>query len=57
MCSRGPKGRRGGGGVAPPATEAFVVAFVAILVIDFLLAMLANSLYALLWPTAAARVV
>jgi phospholipid/cholesterol/gamma-HCH transport system permease protein len=55
-CHRGFHSKPGAAGVGRAATEAFVVAFVAILVIDFLLALLANSLYALLWPTAAARV-
>ena len=55
-CHRGFNSRPGAEGVGRAATEAFVVAFVAILVIDFVLAMLANSVYDLLWPPAAAKV-
>lgn len=54
-CHRGFNSKAGAAGVGRAATEAFVIAFVAILVIDFLLAMLANTLYALLWPTATPR--
>jgi phospholipid/cholesterol/gamma-HCH transport system permease protein len=49
-CHRGFRGRGGAQGVGRAATEAFVFAFVAILVLDFFLAMAANSLAALLWP-------
>ena len=56
-CHRGFNSKAGAAGVGRAATEAFVVAFVAILVIDFLLAMLANTVYALLWPPAAAKMV
>ena len=38
------------------ATEAFVISFVAILMIDFVLAMFANTVYSLLWPPAGAQV-
>lgn len=56
-CHRGFNSKAGAAGVGRAATEAFVIAFVAILVIDFLLAMLANTVYALLWPTATAKMV
>ena len=49
-CHRGFNSRPGAEGVGRAATEAFVVSFVAILMIDFVLAMLANTVYALLWP-------
>jgi phospholipid/cholesterol/gamma-HCH transport system permease protein len=49
-CHRGFNSRPGAEGVGRAATEAFVFAFVAILIIDFFLAMLANSLYTLIWP-------
>jgi phospholipid/cholesterol/gamma-HCH transport system permease protein len=49
-CHRGFKGRAGAEGVGRAATEAFVYSFIAILVLDFFLAMAANSLYELLWP-------
>ncbi|HEY1189905.1 MAG TPA: ABC transporter permease, partial [Gemmata sp.] len=56
-CHRGFNSKAGAAGVGRAATEAFVVAFVAILVIDFLLAMLANTVYALLWPPTTAKMV
>jgi phospholipid/cholesterol/gamma-HCH transport system permease protein len=55
-CHRGFNSRPGAEGVGRAATEAFVVAFVAILMIDFVLAMLANTLYSLLWPPVVAKV-
>ncbi len=55
-CHRGFNSRPGAEGVGRAATEAFVVAFVAILVIDFVLAMLANTVYDLLWPPVTAKV-
>jgi phospholipid/cholesterol/gamma-HCH transport system permease protein len=55
-CHRGFNSRPGAEGVGRAATEAFVISFVAILMIDFVLAMLANSVYALLWPPASAKV-
>ncbi len=55
-CHRGFKGRAGAAGVGRAATEAFVYSFVAILILDFFLAMLANSLYELLWPPATTAV-
>ncbi|MBM3983145.1 MAG: ABC transporter permease [Planctomycetes bacterium] len=55
-CHRGFNSRAGAEGVGRAATEAFVLSFVAILMLDFVLAMLANSVYALLWPPAAAKV-
>jgi phospholipid/cholesterol/gamma-HCH transport system permease protein len=54
-CHRGFKGRAGAEGVGRAATEAFVYAFVAILILDFFLAMWANSLYSLLWPPYASK--
>ncbi len=56
-CHRGFNSKAGAEGVGRAATEAFVMAFVAILMIDFVLAMLANTVYALLWPPASAKVV
>jgi len=55
-CHRGFKGRAGAAGVGRAATEAFVYSFVAILILDFFLAMLASSLYELLWPPFTTRV-
>lgn len=55
-CHRGFNSKPGAAGVGRAATEAFVISFVAILMIDFVLAMLANTVYALLWPPASAQV-
>jgi phospholipid/cholesterol/gamma-HCH transport system permease protein len=55
-CHRGFNSKPGAAGVGRAATEAFVISFVAILMIDFVLAMLANSVYSLLWPPAGAQV-
>jgi phospholipid/cholesterol/gamma-HCH transport system permease protein len=56
-CHRGFHSRPGAEGVGRAATEAFVTAFVAILMLDFVLAMLSNSVYSLIWPPASAKVV
>lgn len=55
-CHRGFNSRAGAEGVGRAATEAFVISFVAILMIDFVLAMLANTVYSLLWPPPTAKV-
>jgi phospholipid/cholesterol/gamma-HCH transport system permease protein len=55
-CHRGFHSRPGAEGVGRSATEGFVLSFVAILVIDFVLAMLTNGLSNLLWPPVAAKV-
>ncbi len=55
-CHRGFRGRAGAVGVGRAATEAFVWSFVAILVIDFFLALFANTLYELIWPARTPRV-
>jgi phospholipid/cholesterol/gamma-HCH transport system permease protein len=49
-CHRGFNCRAGAEGVGRAATEAFVVSFIAILVLDFFLAMFLNNLYDYLWP-------
>lgn len=49
-CHRGFHSRSGAVGVGRAATESFVLAFIAILVVDFFLAMFANTLYTILWP-------
>lgn len=56
-CHRGFHSRPGAAGVGRAATEAFVVSFVAIIVLDFVLAMFSNSVHDLLWPDAATKVV
>jgi phospholipid/cholesterol/gamma-HCH transport system permease protein len=55
-CHRGFHSRPGAEGVGRAATEAFVLSFIAILMIDFVLAMFANNVYAWLWPSAPAKV-
>lgn len=56
-CHRGFHSRAGAAGVGRAATQAFVFAFVAIIVLDFVLSMFANSVHDLLWPDAKAKVV
>jgi phospholipid/cholesterol/gamma-HCH transport system permease protein len=51
-CHRGFHSRAGAEGVGRAATEAFVYSFVAILVLDFFLAMFTNGMYELIWPRA-----
>jgi phospholipid/cholesterol/gamma-HCH transport system permease protein len=54
-CHRGFRSRPGAQGVGQASTEAFVFSFIAILALDFILAMFANALYARLWPDAGSR--
>ena len=54
-CHRGFHSRPGAEGVGRAATEAFVISFVAILVLDFVLAMLSNTVYSLVWPHVGAK--
>jgi phospholipid/cholesterol/gamma-HCH transport system permease protein len=54
-CYRGFASRAGAEGVGRAATEAFVSAFVAILALDFLLAMFLNQLHDVIWPSAGAK--
>jgi phospholipid/cholesterol/gamma-HCH transport system permease protein len=49
-CHRGLNSEAGAEGVGRAATRAFVAAFIAILALDFLLAMGLNQLYDVLWP-------
>jgi phospholipid/cholesterol/gamma-HCH transport system permease protein len=49
-CHRGFNSRAGAEGVGRAATEAFVISFVAILILDFFLALFFNTLDSLLWP-------
>lgn len=48
-CHRGLNSRAGAEGVGRAATEAFVISFIAILIIDFFLGMFLISLYDLWW--------
>ncbi|MFQ3592406.1 MAG: ABC transporter permease [Gemmataceae bacterium] len=50
-CQRGLESEPGAQGVGRAATRAFVASFVAIIVLDFFLAMLLNNLEALWWPS------
>lgn len=50
-CHRGFRCRPGAEGVGRAATEAFVFSFVAILVLDFILGVVSNHLYDILWPS------
>jgi phospholipid/cholesterol/gamma-HCH transport system permease protein len=49
-CHRGFNSSAGSEGVGKAATEAFVRSFIAILILDFFLAMFLNALYDRLWP-------
>jgi phospholipid/cholesterol/gamma-HCH transport system permease protein len=49
-CYNGFQARAGAEGVGRAATEAFVWSFVAILVSDFFLALLLNTIHGLIWP-------
>ncbi len=51
-CHRGFNSRAGAEGVGRAATEAFVTSFIVILVLDFLLGVMLNTVYVRLWPTA-----
>lgn len=51
-CHRGFKSEGGAEGVGRSATNAFVTSFIAILALDFFLAMFLTRLYDILWPTA-----
>jgi phospholipid/cholesterol/gamma-HCH transport system permease protein len=55
-CHRGFRARAGAEGVGRAATEAFVWSFMAIIVLDFFLALFANTLYTMIWPAAVPKV-
>jgi phospholipid/cholesterol/gamma-HCH transport system permease protein len=50
-CHRGFHSKAGAEGVGRAATEGFVLSFVAILAIDFLMAMVLNTVTTTIWPT------
>jgi phospholipid/cholesterol/gamma-HCH transport system permease protein len=54
-CHRGLHSEGGSEGVGRAATQAFVRSFIAILVIDFFLAMFLNTLHDRLWPRSGAK--
>ena len=49
-CHRGFHSRAGAEGVGRAATEAFVLSFIAILVLDFVLGLGWNNVYRSIWP-------
>jgi phospholipid/cholesterol/gamma-HCH transport system permease protein len=49
-CHRGFRSEAGAEGVGQAATRAFVVSFIAVLVLDFFLAFFLNNLHDYLWP-------
>lgn len=50
-CHRGFHSKAGAEGVGKAATEAFVYSFIVILVIDFIIGILWNAIYYMIWPT------
>jgi phospholipid/cholesterol/gamma-HCH transport system permease protein len=54
-CHRGFHSDPGAEGVGRAATRAFVLSFIAILVLDFFLGLFLNNLYDYLWPSAGPR--
>lgn len=56
-CHRGFNSKPGAAGVGRAATESFVYSFVAIIVIDFVLAMFFNTLHDVLWADSRAKMV
>ena len=56
-CHRGFHSRAGAVGVGRAATEGFVLSFVAIMVLDFLMAVFANTIHTLVWPNGAGKLV
>ena len=52
-CHRGFNSEAGAEGVGKAATNAFVTSFIAILALDFLMAMFLNHLYRFFWPSSA----
>jgi phospholipid/cholesterol/gamma-HCH transport system permease protein len=56
-CHRGFNSGAGAEGVGRAATEAFVASFIAVLALDFFLAMFLNTLYEFLWPGAGPKLI
>ena len=54
-CHRGFNSKAGAAGVGRAATEAFVYSFVAIIVLDFVMAMFFNTLYDVIWADSPAK--
>jgi phospholipid/cholesterol/gamma-HCH transport system permease protein len=56
-CHYGLRSDPGAEGVGRASTRAFVASFIAILVLDFFLAMFLNNLHDYLWPTAGGKLI
>jgi phospholipid/cholesterol/gamma-HCH transport system permease protein len=56
-CHHGMNSEPGAEGVGRAATRAFVASFIAILALDFLLAMFLNNLYGYIWPRAGGKMI
>jgi phospholipid/cholesterol/gamma-HCH transport system permease protein len=54
-CHRGFNSKQGSEGVGRAATEAFVASFIAILALDFMLALCTSQVYNWLWPYAGSK--
>jgi phospholipid/cholesterol/gamma-HCH transport system permease protein len=54
-CHRGFHGQAGAQGVGRAATQAFVISFIAILAMDFVFGLLANSIHDMVWPPNGAK--
>jgi phospholipid/cholesterol/gamma-HCH transport system permease protein len=54
-CYRGLRSEPGAVGVGRAATQAFVISFITILILDFFLALFFNNLHDRLWPSAGPR--
>jgi phospholipid/cholesterol/gamma-HCH transport system permease protein len=54
-CHRGFNSHSGSHGVGKAATESFVASFIAILALDFVLAMSSNALFDYLWPESGSK--
>ena len=55
-CQRGFASKAGAEGVGKAATEGFVMSFVAIMFLDFLMAMMTNTIHGMLYPSNGVRV-
>jgi phospholipid/cholesterol/gamma-HCH transport system permease protein len=55
-CHQGFRAEAGAAGVGRAATRSFVISFLAILAIDLVLAVLANTVTLAIWPPSAAKV-
>ncbi len=54
-CHRGFHGTAGAEGVGRAATQSFVISFIAILALDFVFGLLANSVHDLIWPAGSSK--